>query len=164
MVKVPDNIAEPMNNALNDYNKNPDNYKDTLIPDAYESNYNCFESAISTSEGKTPDFNNVMSPQDFSGALKTDYTHANNSSEYVFGRTVIRFGEDKSNILGMSSNFTTHGATYLGTSQDGTIWTWSKNGMIEKPGIYKMSALESVYGKNQGVGATKNESGFYNLR
>ena len=34
--------------------------------------------------------------------------------------------------------------------------------MIDKPGIFTLPGLESLYGKNQGVGPTKNESGFYN--
>ncbi len=34
--------------------------------------------------------------------------------------------------------------------------------MIDKPCIFTLPVLESLYGKNQGVGATKNESGFYN--
>ena len=164
MVKVPDAIAEPINNAINDANKNPDDYGDSLMPDAFESNYNCFESTSSIAQGETPDFNNVMSPTEFSNSLKTDYEHADSPSDYVFGKTAIRFGENQTNIFGMTSNHTTHGATYLGTSQNGTIWTWSKNGMLDKPGINKLSTLENTYGKNQGVGPTKNETGFYNLK
>lgn len=34
--------------------------------------------------------------------------------------------------------------------------------MIASPGVFKLSTLESTYGNNQGVGPTKNESGFYN--
>lgn len=164
IVKVPDNIASPINDAINDAIDNPSKYEDnSFIPDGYETNYNCFESTLSISKGETPDFNNVASPQEFSGSLKSDYEHADSSSEYVFGRTAIRFGETTKNILGMESNSSIHGATYLGTSQDGTIWTWSKNGMIEKPGIYTLNQLETLYSKNQGVGPTKNESGFYNV-
>jgi hypothetical protein len=116
---------------------------------------------MSISKGKTPNFNSIMAPFNFSSTLKTDYS-VSSPSDYKFGSTIIRFGQDQKNIFGMISNISTHAATYLGTSSNGTIYTWSKNGMIDKPGIFTLPSLESLYGKNQGVGPTKNESGFYN--
>ncbi len=161
-ILVPESIAEPINNAIADTYNNSNSYEDSiLIPDGWETNYNCFESGMAISNGNTPDFNNVMSPFEFSSTLKSEYSVAS-PSEYKFGSTVIRFGQDKSNIFGMNYNVSTHAATYLGTSNNGTIYTWSKNGMFDKPGIFTLPALEKTYGKNQGVGPTKNESGFYN--
>lgn len=161
-VVVPESIAGPMNEAVSDAIMNPSNYTDSMfIPDSFETNYNCFECASSIAQGNTPNLSNIEAPFTFSADLKLNYNHAS-PSEYKFGQTAIRFGEDRTNILGMTSNFSTHAATYLGTSQNGTIYTFSKNGMIAAPGVFKLSTLESIYGKNQGVGPTKNESGFYN--
>ncbi len=161
-VVVPESIAGPMNAAVTDAIMNPSNYTDSMfIPDSFETNYNCFECASSIAQGNTPNLSNIEAPFTFSADLKRNYSHAS-PSEYKFGQTVIRFGENRTNILGMSSNISTHAATYLGTSQNGTIYTFSKNGMIAAPGVFKLSTLESMYGKNQGVGPTKNESGFYN--
>jgi hypothetical protein len=162
LILVPESIAQPINNAIADIFNNPNNYEDSMfVPDSFETNYNCFESTMSISKGKTPNFNSIMAPFNFSSTLKTDYS-VSSPSDYKFGSTIIRFGQDQKNIFGMISNISTHAATYLGTSSNGTIYTWSKNGMIDKPGIFTLPSLESLYGKNQGVGPTKNESGFYN--
>ena len=67
-IAVPESIAKPINNAINDIYVNASNYEYGWFPD---TNYNCFESSIS--KGKTPDFDNVMTPWDFSGELKTFY-------------------------------------------------------------------------------------------
>ena len=129
-VAVPDAIAGAMNTAITDAIMNPSNYTDSmLIPDSFETNYNCFECASSLAQGNAPNMSNIKPPFRFSSDLKLNYDHAS-PSEYKFGQTVIRFGENKTNFLGMTSNYSTHAATYLGTSQNGTIYTFSKNGMI----------------------------------
>lgn len=161
-VVVPEAIAGPMNAAISDAIMNPGNYTDTWIPNQFEDNYNCFTCASSVARGQTPS-DGIMAPYTFSSDLKLNYDHAS-PGEYKFGQTVIRFGQNETNILGQTNNFSTHAATYLGTSQNGTIYTFSKNGTVAAPSIEKLSTLQSMYGNNQGVGPAKNESGFYNLR
>lgn len=159
-IVVPESIAGEINETMSNAIMNPNSYKQGFFS---SKNYNCFEMTSSLSKGKTPDYSNIMAPYHFSSELKRDYEHAT-SSEYRFGSTSIRFGEDQKNILGMTSNISTHAAIYLGTSSNGTIYTFSKNGMQVAPDIFTLSNLESMYSKNQGVGPTKNESGFYNYR
>ena len=157
-IDVPESIAGPINAAITDAIMNSGDYNGL----GFDTNYNCFESALSISRGEAPDFNHLVSPTEFSTALKQVYSHLN-PSEYKFGETVIRFGADEKDFLGNSYNTSTHAATYLGTSKNGTVYTFSKNGQSVNPKIETLKRLESVYGKNQGVGTTKNESGFYNL-
>lgn len=78
-----------------------------------------------------------------------------NTSSYVFSRTLIR--------LGNSAGQTVHSATYLGTSKNGTIYTWSKDGNSAQPSIKTLDALNTMYNaKPQGVGSEKG-GGFYNF-
>lgn len=82
----------------------------------------------------------------------TDVT--DNPSQYQFGETLIRFGNSAGN--------TTHSATYLGTSKNGTVYTWSKNGNSDKPGVYTVDQLEGIYDSEvQGLGKEPG-GGFYN--
>ena len=108
-----------------------------------------------------------MESSEFQDEIKSNYTDVTSSpSEYLFGHTVIRFAKDEDilfGLLGTDKNVTTHAATYLGTSRDGTQYTWSKNG-AESPGIFTVEQLKSVEeygGKIQGFG-TENGGGYYN--
>lgn len=104
------------------------------------------------------DYNKVHKSNQLSNELKQDYMYTDvtgNSDKYIFSKTLIRFGN--------SAGRTTHSATYLGTSKDGTVYTWSKNGASEKPGIYTIQELEKYYqSKVQGIGKEKG-GGFYNM-
>lgn len=41
---------------------------------------------------------------------------------------------------------TAHAATYLGASQNGTQYTWSKNGYFSTPKVQSVPQLRSEYG------------------
>lgn len=58
--------------------------------------------------------------------------------KYIFSKSLIRFRDKNGN--------TVHSATYLGTSKDGTIYTWSKNGDMNKPQIQTLNQLKKLYG------------------
>jgi RHS repeat-associated protein len=153
--------VEQINEAINDYTLNPDEYGNTrFTPD----NYNCWESATAISQGRTPDFNNVMSKDDFKNEMTTKYTDvADNPGEYKFGQTVIRIAEKGFSLFSGSYSETTHGALYFGTSKDGTQYTWSKDGTTTTPKIEKLSDVTNKYGHVEGYRAEKG-GGYYNLK
>ncbi len=164
-VKVPEAIAAPINAAINDaYNPSENDYKnDSWLPDAWESNYNCWESTISISKGETPDFGNVMEPWTFSSTLRNEYENVSEDMDkWKFGRTAIRFGGTVHRTFGGDYNRSTHGATYLGMSNNGTIYVWTKNGMFNRPKVATLNSVIHMYGDHQGVGNKKGEGGFYN--
>jgi RHS repeat-associated protein len=166
-IAVPEVIAAPINAAIRDsYNPSMNDYKDDwYIADGLETNYNCWESALSISQGQTPDFNNVIEWGGTYAQALRDQTQYENVSEnpdaFEFGRTAIRYAVDHERWIG-DYNETTHGAIYLGQSKDGTMYVWSKNGKIDAPKIMKQNDVIKMYGKVQGSGPTPNEGGFYN--
>jgi hypothetical protein len=154
----------PINAAIKDYVDNPDNYSSFKFGNLTPTNYNCWESAISISKGQTPDVNNIMSRDAFKAEIQGNYTDvADNPSQYKFGQTVIRIAESHWNILHGSYSTTTHGAIYLGTSQNGTQYTWSKNGSYNVPGVFTINQLTDEYGKVEGY-RVEPGGGYYNRK
>ena len=136
--------------------------------------YNCWGSAIAGSQGTKIDVGvGISCPIQFDNTLNNDYSGID-MSEAVFGQTVIRFAESNPysgsrfdnavnagcakrgnpNEVGTAS----HGAVYYGTSQDGTIYVYSKNGWKEPPRIMRLQDVTAMYGSVQGIG---NNTGFY---
>ena len=79
------------------------------------------------------------------------------SSDAKFGKTVLRFADSK--------NDAQHGAVYYGTSNDGTVYVYTKNGWELKPTVMKLSDLMtgfSEYGSVQGIKI--GESGYYDYK
>ena len=76
------------------------------------------------------------------------------TSEYNFGSTLIRYANEDGD--------TVHAATYLGTSKNGTVYTWSKEGNVQPPTIQTTSQSQIKWGGTvQGFGGNKN-GGFFN--
>lgn len=164
---VPERIAAPINASIRDiYSPSGNDYVDDWTPDGYEENYNCWESALSIAKGETPDFGNCIDYGiTYAAALRDQGQFENVSSNpdaFEFGRTAIRYAVDHDRAVLPDYNETTHGAIYLGTSKDGTMYVWSKNGRIDAPKVMKQSDVIKMYGKVQGSGPTPNEGGFYN--
>lgn len=135
--------------AISEYTKSPDNYDGGR-------NYDCHESSFSLLTSNYIDYNNEIQGFQLSTKLnsKNFVDVSEKPSDYIFAKTLIRFGNSAGN--------TKHSATYLGTSSDGTIFTWSKNGNSTKPGIYTVDQLEKIYGAEiQGIRA-ESGGGFYN--
>lgn len=154
----------PINAAIKDYVDNSSNYSSFRFGNLTPTNYNCWESAISISKGQTPDFTNLMSRDDFKKEITSNYTDvADKPSDYKFGQTVIRIAESKWSILHGSYSVTTHGAVYLGTSNDGTQYTWSKNGQYNVPGVFTIKQLTNKYGKVEGY-RVEAGGGYYNRK
>lgn len=165
-VILPENIegVEAINKAINKaISLRGEGPFGTTTPGTHD--YNCWASCIAISQGRAPLFdNNHMGRFKFQELILANYTDvADSPSLYRFGHTIIRFGEDHWSIRHGSWNETTHGATYLGTSRDGTIYTWSKNGRIRAPGVFTLDALRNKYGKVEGYRA-EDGGGFYNRR
>lgn len=57
-------------------------------------------------------------------------------SEAKFGQTIYSFNNEQG----------THAAVYYGTSKDGTIFVFSKNGEYAKPAIMPLKAVQEIYG------------------
>ncbi len=141
-------------NAIVDYKLNPSDYGGY-----FDNNYDCHESSLALCNDQMIDYNNIIEGYELAQELRSDdgmkYTDVtDNPSQYQFGETLIRFGNSAGN--------TTHSATYLGTSKNGTIYTWSKNGNSDKPGVYTVDQLEGIYNSEiQGLGKEPG-GGFYN--
>ena len=148
-IDVPESIAGPINEAITDAIVNSGDYGDS-------KNYNCFASAFRTATGeglKDDNFSYIMSPNDFQSYVKAGFEKAG-ANEKVFGKTMVAFrGENESKIFGITIEKTVdlnHAATYLGTSKNGTEYTFSKNGMLQNPKIETTSSLKSQYGNRVG--------------
>jgi RHS repeat-associated protein len=149
-------INETLNPTGNDY------VDDGYIADGWEENYNCWESTLALAKGKEPNYSNCIDQGGFfAKELRNTEKFTNVSekpSEWNFGETAIRFAETG----WTGANFTTHGATYLGTSKDGVVYVWSKEGRVEAPIITTLDKCIENWGEVQGSGPKENEGGFYN--
>lgn len=143
-----------INKALKHAKKHPDDYGGY-----FDSNYDCHESSLALLNDEKIDYYNIIEGRELSEELywSGDYEDVTGDKKsYTFSRTLVRFGNSAGN--------TEHSATYLGTSRNGTIYMWSKNGNSDKPGIYTVKELKSMYDAViQGVGEEPG-GGFYNLK
>ena len=136
--------------------------------------YNCWGSAIAGSQGTEIDVGvGISCPIQFDNTLNNDYSGID-MSEAVFGQMVIRFAEsnpysdprfDRAVSVGCAkrgnpneAGTASHGAVYYGTSQDGTIYVYSKNGWVTPPRIMRLQDVTALYGSVHGIG---NNTGFY---
>jgi hypothetical protein len=120
-----------------------------------EDNYNCWGSAIAGSQGQGIKVGVGIPTGDiFDNKLENQYTPTT-ASDAQFGTTVLRFAN--------KSNKVQHGAVFYGSSQDGTVYVYTKNGWYLKPTVMKLSDLQSkipTYGTIQGINSSN--SGYYN--
>jgi RHS repeat-associated protein len=141
-----------INGALTDVIKNPNKYDGW-----FDKNYNCFSSAISIANGKTPSsvvMDKVRFRNNILGGKYQDVT--DNKKSWKFGHSIMRLGRS-------TNDQTPHAATYLGTSQDGTIWTFSKGGPSNQPKIESLNSSESEYGAKLEGYRKEPGGGVYNL-
>ncbi|MEM9678742.1 MAG: RHS repeat-associated core domain-containing protein [Bacteroidota bacterium] len=125
-----------------------------------EDDYNCWGSACAGSRGYEINVTTARmgSPYTFDATLTSHYSNTDPSG-LKFGETIIRFS---------NGSVATHAAVYYGTSKDGTIYTFTKNGWDVKPEIMKLSRfssepiLRTTYGPIKGMLSV--HTGFYNPR
>ena len=126
-------------------------------PPVIEDFYNCWGSAIAGSQGKDIELGvGIPKGETFDSELSKNYSSVS-SSDAKFGKTVLRFAN--------SANKVQHGAVYYGTSKDGTVYVYTKNGWELKPTVMKLSDLMtgfSEYGSVQGI--KTGESGYYDYK
>lgn len=117
-----------------------------------EDYYNCWGSAIAGSSGREiVQGVGIQQGQTFDNILLANY---NNTNDPVFGQTVLRFA---------NQDGVQHGAVYYGSSRDGTVYVYTKNGWYIKPEIMKLNNLLHKipsYGTVQGI--NPGHTGFYN--
>ncbi|MBS4040141.1 MAG: RHS repeat-associated core domain-containing protein, partial [Flavobacteriales bacterium] len=102
--------------------------------------YNCHGAAMSAVKGEainpvTAGFKDLADP--FSSEvkdLKSKLREVPSASEAIFGKTILSFGD--------------HSAVFYGTDNNGTEYYYSKNGATEKPGIFTLEQLKSIYPSN----------------
>ena len=140
--------------------KNDGFYKNDNHLFGLDANYCCFDSSFALLSGGEIDYNSpfsMMGGFELTSYLKRPDQYmdvTNDPSQYKFGETLIRYGDKNGN--------TVHAATYLGTSKDGTIYTWSKEGNINPPTIKTTTQSQKDWGgRVQGVGSGK-KGGFFN--
>ena len=142
-IDVPESIAGSMNEAITDAIMNSGDYNGSWLTD---KNYNCFACSFRTANGESlagDNFSYILSPSEFQSFLKAGFEKAG-SNEKIFGKTMVNFrskGEDGKMELN-------HSATYLGTSRNGTEYTFSKNGMFTNPKVEQTSFLKKQYGQS----------------
>ena len=123
--------------------------------DLASRDYNCWGSAIAGSQGKDIKIGvGISSPEIFDSELSKNYSSVS-SNEFIFGKTVLRFAD--------SANTAQHGAVYYGTSNDGTVYVYTKNGWLLKPTIMKLSdLLQGIPDYGTVKGLSKEQAGYYN--
>ncbi|SEH27489.1 RHS repeat domain-containing protein [Chryseobacterium culicis] len=148
-IDVPESIAGSINDAITDAIVNSGDYSG-------KENYNCFACAFKTARGeslKEDYFNYTLSGDEFQTFLKAGFEKAG-ANEKVFGKTILAWkGDVESKYFGMTIDKTkgfTHAATYLGTSRNGTEYTFSKNGQGINPKIETTNQLRKIYGNQVG--------------
>ena len=139
--------------------------------------YNCWGSAITGTQNRiiTAGKNGcgIDFPVEFDNDLLTDYENVD-FSKSILGKTIIRFEDthpyENSNFnniceIGYVSRTpgevgsASHGAVYYGTSRNGTVYVYSKNGWGAPPVICPLKELVKIYGSVKGIGG---QSGYYN--
>jgi hypothetical protein len=122
-----------INGAIKHANSYPNEYKTTLFN---YSNYNCHESSLACVNTRPIDYeDNYTDGHELRNKLNNpdnnyeDVTKISGEKDddYVFSKTLITYEDKNEN--------TVHSATYLGTSKNGTIYVWTKDGPMEKPKI-----------------------------
>jgi len=165
VVQVPLNISKPINDAIQHSLDNPDDYGGY-----FDKNYNCFASAIFTSQGQFPLEHSSINydyPNGYDFVQKILSDEYENISEkpgaIKFGRTIIRLGKDVDNFF-QNYNMTEHACIFLGKSKNGTVYVFTKNGWKESPKVSTLQQTLNIYqgSKVQGAGPKKNEGGLYN--
>lgn len=139
-VDVPESIAAPINDAITDAIVNSGDYNGSSF---FDKNYNCFGLAITAGRGESLTseyFSYKLNPNEFETFLKAGFDKADKK---IFGKTLVTFtGNGKDSDAGLN-----HAATYLGTSKNGTEYTFSKNGFFVNPKIEQTSVLKKQYGQ-----------------
>ncbi|KFF26489.1 RHS repeat domain-containing protein [Chryseobacterium vrystaatense] len=142
-IAVPESIAAPINDAITDAIVNSGDYNGSWLSD---KNYNCFACAFRAGSGeslKSDYFSYELSPGEFQSFIKSGFEKADKK---LFGKTIVAFKGDNND----GSTDLNHAATYLGTSKNGTEYTFSKNGLFVSPKIETTGALKKQYGNKVG--------------
>ena len=154
---VPEAIAAPINAEITFGLQNPDHYGTGLFDG---ENFNCFTSATAISRGNRTNKEYLMTTYEFARRIASEYDDVSDTPEqWKFGRTVVTFGHDALEL----ELQTTHAATYLGASKDGTVYFWTKNGRKTAPVISIVGDLPSSYGPVRGVSFGTDGGGYYNF-
>jgi len=136
--------------------------------------YNCWGAALAgVNEIEIKKGVGIDEPYTFDNRLQKTKIYSNISLENaVFGKTVLRFTtdnpySDKHDWDAIRGTFSKdpdarggalHGAVYYGTSKDGTVYVYTKNGWKDAPRIMRLSDVESIYGHVRGL---NGQSGYY---
>jgi hypothetical protein len=117
--------------------------------------YNCWGSAIAGSQGKDIVVGiGIKKGSDFDKQIENHYI-ATDLANAKFGKTLIRFADNNNTVL--------HGAIYYGTSKDGTVYVYTKNGWYLKPIVMKLNDLLKNFNYGTVQGLKKGDSGFYDF-
>ena len=140
--------------------------------------YNCWGSSIFATIGfQIKAGGGINLPTTFDESLKSDYQNIN-PEDAKFGKTILRFSSDTpysesdfdepaargdvSRTPGEVGS-SLHAAVYYGTSNDGTIYVYTKNGWEAPPKIMRLKDVENSslnYGSVRGLKG--DSSGYYN--
>ncbi|EFK60119.1 hypothetical protein ACFU8T_20555 [Sphingobacterium spiritivorum] len=87
-----------------------------------------------------------MSTSKFDKIIKGMENVTGNAQKCKFGETIVSFGGEKFSLFDFGTvSDTKHGAIYLGTSKEGTEYTWSKDGLYETPKVRSINYLKNEY-------------------
>jgi len=144
----------------------------------FRLDYNCWGSACAGSKGEEINASKGMpSPVTFDNTLSQDYESVD-YSQAKFGETILRFTTNtpysESQFNNMASNGylsrnpeaiggALHGAVYYGSSSNGTVYVYTKNGWNQAPKI--MPVIDLIFSiPSYGVvrGMSDDKTGYYN--
>jgi hypothetical protein len=113
------------------------------------NDYNCWGSAIAGSKNNEIKKGvGIPTPGQFESILKLGYSSISGSSA-IFGKTVLKFGNESE---------TQHAAVFYGQSRDGTVYIYTKNGWHARPGVMKLSELQTK------IPSYGSVTGYYNSK
>ncbi|MFK8009861.1 MAG: RHS repeat-associated core domain-containing protein, partial [Saprospiraceae bacterium] len=132
---------------------------------------NCFECSldiargVDLSIGSLSSFKSRKNDFDYGGAMGTAISHtledAGSESNLIFGQSVVTFGKN----YFITGDYVNHAATFLGKSNDGTNYFFSKNGFDKNSdyGVFTQKQL-SKYDYGNVMGWKSGDSGYYNAK
>ncbi|WP_294680221.1 RHS repeat-associated core domain-containing protein [uncultured Fluviicola sp.] len=141
-IPIPEDIAGSINTAI----------QNTLKGNSEE--YNCWASAIYTSQGRFPLENGAEknykygTAKDFDDRLEEpDYKNVSTKyNEWTFGRTIFKFRNSSWDMMDGTQEKTTHGCIFLGYDKKGTMYFFTKNGWDDSPCIMTSEEVSDMYG------------------
>ena len=121
--------------------------------DRQNDDFNCFGCSINGVYGQEITSGSTIGPISMMRELNS--MNRVNLDQAVFGQTVLTFGSDINQL--------THAAVHYGSSNDGTVYIFTKNGRFVAPEIMSLNTLIDITNRSHNIeNHYGNVNGYYN--